>query len=254
MRRRTITIKNEPRIITASQTVTKAKTSDNNIPWGFVNKKFVPVVNASAPPDNTHPQLARLKFTDLPLYVPILPLCKTEKIKDHEVKILHRKVYPYVVEYRKQIIDTITNLMNQVCDEMCKATELATDQKNKFKEYMRHPDNLQMRSAVFASGTIAGFAIGSRKYYLTRGIFWGSVGALFTGWLCFPKESDIAVREISYKVGTTLAMLLSKFCNKTYTIENERLPCFQHICIPTDEYAGNKDCKVREASKNQSKS
>lgn len=253
MRRRTVTIKNEPRIITAPPTMTKAKTSDSNIPWGVAIKNVIPVVYADAPDSSLPP--STMKFTDLPLYVPILPLCKTEKTKDHEIKYLHKKVYPYVKECREQLFDTIANLTDPISCIMCNVICNAKNRKNKFKLYMRHPDNLQMRKAVFVSGTVAGFALGARKNNVTGGVFWGVVGALFTGWLCFPVETDIAVREISYKIGTILAVLLSKFCNKTYSLENDRLPCFKNICVPTHEYyIGNKDCEQKKVSKNEFKS
>lgn len=250
MRRRRIFIKNEPTIIIASQTTTKtmikpkANISDSNVQCRFAFKNIIPVVNAIAPPDSSPPQLTSVKFSDLPLYVPILPLCKTEVTKDHEVKLVHKTVYPYVAAYRKEMLNTISCIIEPICEIMCNVTEDVIAKKNKFKKYMRHPDNLLLRQAVFTSGTAAGLVLGSKTYAIRR-IFWGIVGALFTGWLCFPKETDSAIRQISYKTSTILPVLLSKFCNQTYSSGTDQSPCFKDICIPTNEYVGNPKCKNR---------
>lgn len=251
MRQRKVIIQNEPRVIIVSPVTTKSRIRNGNTPWKFVISNIIPIVNADTPPGCPVPPNPRIKFTDLPLYVPILPLCETEKPKAHEVKLLHRKVYPYVSECRKQLFDDICIMLNPICEQIRKVIDDTVDKKNKFKEYMRHDDNLLMRQAVLVSGTAAGFILGSRKY-ITKRIFWGIIGALFTGWLCFPKESDIAVREISYKLATILALLVSKFCNKTFKIENDRVPCFKNICEPTNEYyKGNEQmCKQKEAANN----
>lgn len=246
MRLRKVTIKNEPKIITSPATVTKSKISD--VLWRFVISK-IPVVSAEAPKAE-QPQLTAMRYTDLPLYVPIIPV--TERTKDHEIKVLHRKIDPYVTEYRKLIFNSMRDYMSPINEEVCKIFCKVSNTKSKFKEYMRHPDNLQMRKAIVASGTVAGLALGARGPYLTRRIFWGAAGALFTGWLCFPKETDVAVRQISYKFATTSTTLLSKFCNTTYRIEKDRLPCFRDICIPTEKYhIVRKDCNKKELPENQ---
>lgn len=244
MQLRNVDIKNEPKIITSPPT------NESNVPWRFLISK-IPVVNADAPKAaSTAQQAPMVRFNDLPLYSPMLVLCAKDKTKEYEKKLLHKKVYPYITKYRKHTLDTMKLFMTPIMVEVFKIGYDVRNKKNKFIEYMRDPDNLQMRRAIFASGTVGGFTLVSRTRYITRRIFWGSIGALYSGWLCFPKETDVAVRKISHTLGTTMVTLASKFCGMNLSLDRGRLPCFKDICIPEENYAlVMKECNDKKLKK-----
>lgn len=251
MRRRTI-IKNEPRIISGPSAKVNINITDINVPWGIMLTQFIiPVVLADTTSECPPPP--KLKYTDLPMYDNSLDDTEEERrksqeyYKDFNQKIIHRKLNPYITEYRKEAFNAAKTLMDPLSKKIQNIINEIVDKKIKFKEYMRHPDHLQLRTSVVASGTAAGIAFGSKNSQVTRSIFWGTIGALFAGWLCFPKETDIAVRQMSYNFATVITLLLGVINNKTYRFEKEKLPCFEKVCVPVDEYyMGSKDCNKKK--------
>lgn len=246
MQGRRVIIKNETKIISDPSTTTKENINESNYGWRFAFKNIIPVVNADKQANDSHPQHTRIKFSDLPLYVPILPLYKIEKVKDHEVKLVHKTVYPYVVKYRKEMYDTVCNVTCLICDGYCNVVEDVVDKKNKFVEYIRHPNNLLMRRAVFAFSILAGYSYGNKTKHITKKIFVVTLAAAYSGLLCFPKETDQYIRNSSDAVSRLLIRLVNLWCGSTYSCR-EKMSC--PADMPTAKLAiisYNKHCEKRK--------
>lgn len=114
-------------------------------------------------------------------------------------------------------------MKNEVCCALNK-------KKNRFKCYMRDPENLSVRQAVVALGGLAGLYIGSAKGLPSK-FFCTGLGLLATGALCFPKETDEAFRMFTYHTGKTAIGLYNFYCKKMFSLR-ERLPCPDEMPAP----------------------
>ncbi|KAL0859193.1 hypothetical protein ABMA27_011011 [Loxostege sticticalis] len=170
----------------------------------------------------------KTKYKELPIYTsPHYDYkdyleCK-DKCPDRNVKLLQQALLPYVTKAREMSVDAYCSFSEffrckrkVYCKSLC-------DSKDDFKKTMRDPNNLQMRQGVVAGGTLAGFLLGGGGG-IPRRVFFTSIGALATGSLCFPKETDETFRNVAYHVGTYILVAYNLACKKDFALR-ERLPC-----------------------------
>lgn len=187
-----------------------------------------------------------MRYTELPLYDSPHSNYKEKQASVHQCqkfkqKIIQSTIQPYVKRYRcivTKIFDEIDEWFTWTKCQVTNAFEAFTLSAEKFVSYMRDDKNLDIRKAVVAVGTATGFVFGSRNYYLSRNLSFGVLAALFTGWLCFPKETDILIRDCSYYIATNIVDLINNFCGANRRkIKLERrdrlLPCLKDVCEPT---------------------
>ncbi|KAL0859194.1 hypothetical protein ABMA27_011012 [Loxostege sticticalis] len=187
----------------------------------------IPVVHAEEV-EETPKKPPKMKYKELPIYTSPhrdykdYMECK-DKCPDRDVKLLQRALLPYVTKARQKckcaycsVFCTIKCKHKDICKSLCHS-------KEDFKKTMRDPNNLQMRQGVVAGGTLAGFLLGGGGG-IPRRVFFTSLGALATGSLCFPKETDETFRNVAYHVGTFVVAVYNMACKKDFALR-ERLPC-----------------------------
>lgn len=206
---------------------------------------LIPTVNAAAPPPPPQ-KPPKMKYTDLPLYTSphndyqvYKEDAKMAQCPDAKRKVLHEKIYPRVKAYRKEISQ---NYKDVVAEFISMKKEATASIRAKIKEkvsYMRSPDNLTQRQACVGVGALTGYIL-SRKYSLvTPKLFYTTAGVLATGALCFPEETDEAVRTAGY-YGTNLCIwMYNGFCNKGYSLR-QRMPCSSDLPGPLPARTPNK--------------
>lgn len=207
---------------------------------GLVGQKMslIPVVEAETvhAASKEEPQKPpKMKTKDLPIYQNPHADYKhyledKQKCPDYKVKVLHETLLPYVSEYRQNAQDAYKDAVStakQTCKTVCGTIE---SKKKELKAYLRDPDNLLLRRVFVATGATFGYYIGCRKGYLTRSFIFAGIGALFTGYLAFPKETDEYFREFCYNSAKTLLMLYN-FYNSSNVAMRERLPCEKDIPV-----------------------
>lgn len=187
-----------------------------------------------------------MRYTELPIYdSPHSNYNENQenvhKCKEFKHKIVQRAILPYVKRYRCIVCDIFNEVdewFNWIKCQITIAFETYTLSTKKFLSYMRDNKNLDLRKAVVAFGTATGFVFGSRNYYLLRNLSFGVLAALFTGWLCFPKETDKIIRNCSHYIGTNIVYFINYFCGgdrDKIKLEkrNPLLPCLKDVCEPT---------------------
>lgn len=199
------------------------------------NLSLIPVVEAAAKPEEAPKRPPKMKYKDLPIYE-----CPHNAYKDYleekskcpkaNVKILQTYLFPKVSNYRKGWADSIKEfnkdakeLRDDACAEICK-------KKKEFITFMRCRDNLMIRQAVVAASTATGFYVG-RGAGIIRRLLCSTVGALASGALCFPKETDEIFRDASFQVGKLGLTLFNGFCGMHLALR-ERIPCQDEMRPP----------------------
>lgn len=198
-----------------------------------ISALFIPVVYAAQPakPEDSAPKLPpKMKYQDLPIegssevyiyrkHFEEMPICPEEK-----VKLLHSFLFPIVQTWRAALSASFFGMKNELRDMRNEACEATCKKINEVKEYMRQPENILIRSATLLLSTAAGVYIGSGTVGVTRKMFYGTIGALSAGALCFPKESDEIVRDVSFRVAKIAISMYNSFCGKKIRLR-ERITC-----------------------------
>lgn len=184
-----------------------------------------------------------MKYTDLPIYESPHANYKEDqenvyKCKENKEKIVQKMLQPYIKPYRRFIICIFGEVGEWFNYGKCQVTTTLDGIKfstDKFISYMRDDKNFDLRKAVVAFGTATGFVFGSINCYLLRNFFFGVLAALFTGWLCFPKDTDKLIRNRAYSIGKIIEELINGFCGTDgqFKFERKRLPCLKDVCEPT---------------------
>lgn len=200
---------------------------------------------------NEDPEKSHLmKFTDLPLYD-----CPEDEDQedegiccDVEPKIIQSIIYPYVQLYRCLVSFMFEHLYCWITYIVCSIYEAFKVRIYKIVTYMRDDENIDLRRKFTAFGTAAGILYGSRYYYVFGNIFFGGLAALLVGWLCFPKEIDIIIRNISYAIATNVV----NFVNFVWHTDCDIIKlekwgsrsslCTRHLCSETDDF---EECHLR---------
>ncbi|XP_028159718.1 uncharacterized protein LOC114352327 [Ostrinia furnacalis] len=195
----------------------------------LVGAKFslIPVVHAAKPPEPPK-KPPKMKYKDLPIYSSPHYDYKDyveskDKCPDRNVKLVHRALLPHVKSLRQKSIEAYCSAC---CSLRCTFGDMRNsinDSKREFKKTMRDPCNLQMRRGVVAAGTLAGYLLGGGGG-IPRRAFFTSLGALATGSLCFPKETDEIFRNVAYHTAKVALTLYNATCRKDFALR-ERLPC-----------------------------
>lgn len=185
-----------------------------------------------------------MKYTELPLYD--RPHSKYNEHQEEENKCyddqphkLHNLIYPYVKLYRCLITYILENIFEQVKCQVLNTNEGFKIRINKCISYMRDDENLYLRTVFTAVGSAAGFLFGFRDYIL-RNIVFGVLAASFTGWLCFPNETDRIIRDSSFCVASTVVDFINLVWGNDRDIIklnkwNALSPCSRDLCKLTDD-------------------
>lgn len=190
-------------------------------------------VQAAAPLEPKKPK--EMRFQELPIYeqpfadyydyqnVPMRRRCS-------KVRPIYDKLFPHVHNTRKQIQDQAVSLQTGFKDKILNiCTCDLQKQFSKFRTYLTDPENITVRQGIVTSLILGGFHFGNRQNYLTKKLFFATVGALFGGCLCFPTETDKLVRQFTYTAITNLSNLLN------YNTKSKTRPC--------DNRSIKNDCK-----------
>ncbi|XP_048002419.1 uncharacterized protein LOC125238962 [Leguminivora glycinivorella] len=124
--------------------------------------------------------------------------CPTE---DNTDALLHNIVRPYVSMIRSAcqgIMDVSKRTISDVQNEI--KNEVAT-KKESIVKYFRGEENYTRRVQMVASGGMLGYL---KPGGLPTRFFCAAIGLASTGMLCFPKETDATIREVSYFTGRAI--------------------------------------------------
>lgn len=170
-----------------------------------------------------------MKSTDLPLYD-----SPHKNYKDHiedkydcpksNKKVLHSLLLPYVRCFRTKA-ETI--LSEARCDVKCTQNELRCDfrkARRRVRDYLQDPQNIGVRTSMVALGAGVGYYFGSRKSLLRR-LFSTSLGAAVPGMICFPTETDAAIRGVCWNAGKVWVFLCKNVMNRDGCDLRGKIPC-----------------------------
>lgn len=208
------------------------------------NLSLIPVVHA-AKPEESPKKPPPMKYKDLPIYESPHYEYKDyvedkKKCPKANVKLLHQYLYPKVRSCRKSWCESLCDFakdFGELKDDACAAI---LKKQREFKKYMRCPDNAPLRQGVVALGTIVGYYIGSGRG-IPRRLFFTSIGALASGALCFPKETDEIFRNVSFQIGKLALTVLNITCHKNFSMR-ERLPCPDDLPPPPPQRQQQNKC------------
>ncbi|PZC84787.1 hypothetical protein B5X24_HaOG203777 [Helicoverpa armigera] len=197
---------------------------------------LVPVVKAADKPAESTPQKPPpMKYEDLPIYE-----SPHYEYKDYmaskkacpkaNVKILQTYLYPKVKSYRKSWVDSLEELKKDVGEMKADACACYNKKKKEIKTYLRAPENSGIRQAFVVAGAATGYYLGSGRG-IPRRIFYTSLGALASGAVCFPKETDELFRNMSYNFAKMAIAFYNKTCGKNYSLR-EKMPCPDEVPPP----------------------
>lgn len=195
-----------------------------------------------------------MKYTDLPIYD--APHCIYKESQENRDKCpkcqqkLTRVLISHVKRYRCCITKTFEDWFDWAECQVSNAVNAFRLRKGKFLCYMRDDKNLNLRKVVVALGIATGIVFGSKNYYLLRNLPSGILVALFTGWLCFPEDTDRFLRHISYYVAKTIVNCLNYcFGDQCQKIPFERrsplIPCLKDCfesTVYSEDKVGTSDC------------
>lgn len=190
-----------------------------------------------------------MRYSELPIYNSPHANYKENqenpnKCRKYKQKKGHKMLQPYITYYRCCITNVFEKMFNwtecqvRINYDACKLS------MDKFLSYMRDDKNIELRKTVVAIGSAAGFVFGPKNYNLLRNISFGVLAALFTGWLCFPEETDILLRNVAYYVATNVVYYINyAYSSEKYDIKVEKrrplLPLLENLCKPTKPPQGN---------------
>ncbi|XP_026742174.1 uncharacterized protein LOC113504200 [Trichoplusia ni] len=192
------------------------------------NFSLFPTVKAAKPGDAAPEKPPPMKYKDLPIYESPHYEYK-DYVEDKKknpranIKLMHQYLYPKVRSVRKEWTESILELKKDFGEIMSDACAHLNKKKKEFKKYMRDSENVAVRQAVVALGSVTGYYAGSGRG-IPRRLFYTSLGALAAGALCFPKETDEIFREVSYRAAKSVLALYNTTCGKNITMR-ERIPC-----------------------------
>ncbi|XP_045508115.1 uncharacterized protein LOC123703947 [Colias croceus] len=168
------------------------------------NMNIFPVVEA-AKPDPTPKCPPPMKYKDLPLYTSPHYEYKVyqedqQKCPKHNVPILQEYLLPTVKSYRSDTQKSLCQIKCGFANAWVQLKSEMADHDRNFKKFMRDPNRLAMRQGIVAFGLISGYYMASKRGIPSR-IVGTTLGGLFAGAMCFPKETDELFRGMLYSGG-----------------------------------------------------
>ncbi|KAI5643669.1 hypothetical protein NE865_04260 [Phthorimaea operculella] len=218
---------------------------------------LVPTVQAAAKPkliDDTPKKPPKMKYKDLPLYENPHSRYKDylvdedEKCLGDNPKLLQCAALPIVSKWRRTTQSALTDVTGFIKESARDLKNTVVKQKSCFINCIRN-EELYKRRATVILGTAAAYIIAARRtpLYYPR-LFWSSVAAVTTGWLCFPKETDIVVREVGWNAHQLLKKLYDFWYNEVQPLPviapcPKDLPPIPQKCKENPKHACPKKCK-----------
>ncbi|KAJ8707077.1 hypothetical protein PYW08_011211 [Mythimna loreyi] len=224
---------------------------------------LIPVVHAAALEPKTPQKPPKMKYKDLPIYESPHYEYKDyledqKKCPKANEKILQNYLYPKVKSYRQNWADRIRDFNKDAKELIDDGMKVVKKKKNEWVSYLRSPDNLLVRQAILATGTITGFIAGRGAGVLRR-LFGTTVGVLATGAVVFPKETDEQFKEAIDFTHFMAAELLNKICGIEHRIRGcgtklppkppARSPEQKNKCGPEKKEPEKKEPEKKEGEK-----
>lgn len=116
---------------------------------------------------------------------------------DYNCYTLQRFLCPYVREARITIQSKAKEAREQIEENICVFKLMTEDAICDLRKHMQDPHNCVKAKTCVALSTATGVVLGSKKGLL-RALFYGCLAALASGSFCFPKETDVAFRNVCY--------------------------------------------------------
>lgn len=126
------------------------------------------------------------------------------------VRPIYDKLFPYVRSGRKEVQKQVAYLHANVIPRILNVC--TCDLKENYRTcrtYMTNPENIKLRQGFVSFLAFTGFHFGNRQNHFTKKLFFGTLGALIGGVLCFPTETDVIVRQVGYFAVTNLCTALN---------------------------------------------
>lgn len=173
-----------------------------------------------------------MRYSDLPIYgSPHREyneyLHSTWYRPECSAQTLQKIIYPYVRLARINIQTKAKETRQHVSESLCVLRYMATRGICEIREHLRNPCNKVKAKTCVALSTAAGIVLGSRKGVL-RAIFYGTIGALASGTLCFPRETDIAFRNVCHATWSLIKGGYNIFEGKN-NCKKQTYPCPKRI-------------------------
>lgn len=115
--------------------------------------------------------------------------------------LLQRKIYPYVRQARINIQRKSTEAQQEISEMICVLRYITARAICGLQEHLRNPCNKAKAKACVALSTATGVVLGAKKGVL-KAFLYGGLGALTSGALCFPTETDMVFRYACYSTWT----------------------------------------------------
>lgn len=221
-----------PRISAATHTNDGVTADDDSVTPHEPGEECIPI----KPPD--------MRYSELPLY------CSPHRDYNEYMQytwcnshcscpILQRLVYPYVRQARISIEKKAKESNIYLSENLCVVRYMVAATLCEVQEHMRNPCNRVKAKACVALSTATGVVLGYKKGYL-KAIFYGGLGALASGTLSFPKETDIVFRNVCHATWSMMIQGHNIFAGKencekeTYPYPNTTPKCPEEevICCP----------------------
>lgn len=190
-----------------------------------------------------------MRYSELPLYTSPHQEYKesmydTWYCRDYKSHTLQTILFPYVREARITIQCKISEVRERMLQSLCDLRLVTDSSMCRVQEHMRDPCNKMQAKTFVALSTATGVVLGSKRGFL-RAMFYGCLGALTSGALCFPKETDFAFRNACY---TTWSLIKKGFNIFEGTNNHVTYPKETPLCSEmevTSEPKNDEDNKAR---------
>lgn len=232
-----------------------AATNNNII---TANQQGVHKPHITSEADSIPKKPSDMRYTDLPIYCSPHRdyneyLYSTWYRPECNSQTLQRIIYPYVRQARMNIQSKLKEGRQHISETLCVLRCITATRICKVREHLRDPSNRVKAKTCVALSTATGVVLGSRKGLL-RAIFYGGLGALASGSLCFPRETDMAFRRACHTTWSLVRGGYNIFEGK-HNCENGKYPCPNRIprCPEEDIFCEAKSADCNKARKDEKK-
>lgn len=184
---------------------------------------IIPVVQSADKEDEKGKKEAEkyqaIAVKDLPVYDDAYSDYKDEstEVKDCDVNklIIHEPLLPYISDLRVQFMGHVNRFKQNTIDGLYAGKDYYFYYLKEFHQYVRSPERLRYRQATVVTAGMTGYLIACKNH---RGPFrrclYTTLGLLWAGILCFPKETDQICRDLAYNTGQVLMVMYRYGCNQ----------------------------------------
>lgn len=147
-------------------------------------------------------------------------------------QIFQTIIYPFVRQARISIQNKAKESRRNLSENLSVLRYMIAATTNEIQDHLRNPCNRVKAKACVAMSTATGVVLGSKKGLL-RAIFYGGLGAMASGMLCFPKEMDIILTNVYQETWSMITQ-----ASNTVTGKNKTYPCPKIVpkCPEEDGY------------------